>query len=774
MPADSGGVSAPIRLLPWKLNRSPSPPTRKSKSKELASGSGIIDLRKSKSRDVSPNLLIQCWGCGADAELLTSLLALPPTVIAKHIWPHLGPWSRAQLRATCRELRALADDMLPETITCVMDPKDLPAPAAATTTSVPAAAAAAAKDVQQASAAIANPDAVSVQLQPKRRALFGGSARDSSPTAIAPASRRTSTEAAHRGCLPCFPRMRACSRGCATSPPRGASAAPSRRSTAQPDAADSDSAQALGAVAGLLARSTYVKGVDLVVSGSLPRNSGGADGEGIADAAASVSAAIMKLGCVSYQRLTRLHLHCRLHHCFNSVSCTPGVLRAIGTACPKLRVLSLHWSLPAGSEREAWEGAVRTLPATLEEVEWDARGSASGAALTQLLGAATQLKSLRSLKLTASEEMDAAPLAALAAHGLTCLQLDSFKSETANLSAVLGACGASLKSLALNMPRSTTLPLVLDSARHVTHLTVFAGRPGADWRGALDSLAAHTAITSLCLRDVNLLEHLCRDLEPQPERARDAFAPRHDLAHLRRLKFGAYFVAADDLDRLLSSQVLHPQCEVVLRGSLNVQGLAPEVGRRLGAALARTRCGTLFGGDAVTPGTLRVAVFNSDVQHGEEVEAVQALCALLPALRGVSPDAALAREFALALEQLRLRGEVHWLLRALGNTEVLVLSLAVPEHVRLMEALALHLNIYGWRAMGHLPRMRELQLLDAHKLSTLPETLPTLHRFLSSPAADTFASITMHAANEQPGMRATLDALRQSLARPDVLTLRCG
>jgi hypothetical protein len=146
----------------------------------------------------------------------------------------------------------------------------------------------------------------------------------------------------------------------------------------------------------------------------------------------------------------------------------------------------------AGNDHAAWEAAVRALPPTLEGVEWDARGSASGAPLSQLLGAATQLKSLKSLKLTSNEQMDAQPLVALASHGLTCLQLDSAKSETANLGAVLGACGASLRNLAVNMPRSTTLGQVLDAASALTQLTVFAGRcvwpaarclgPGVGWR----------------------------------------------------------------------------------------------------------------------------------------------------------------------------------------------------------------------------------------------------------------------------------------------------
>lgn len=42
-----------------------------------------------------------------------SLLALlHEGLLASHIWPHLGPYARAQLRATCMPLRSLADGLL--------------------------------------------------------------------------------------------------------------------------------------------------------------------------------------------------------------------------------------------------------------------------------------------------------------------------------------------------------------------------------------------------------------------------------------------------------------------------------------------------------------------------------------------------------------------------------------------------------------------------------------------------------------------------------------
>lgn len=40
------------------------------------------------------------------------LLSLPELLLANHVWPHLGPWAQAQLRATCRQLRAVADGLL--------------------------------------------------------------------------------------------------------------------------------------------------------------------------------------------------------------------------------------------------------------------------------------------------------------------------------------------------------------------------------------------------------------------------------------------------------------------------------------------------------------------------------------------------------------------------------------------------------------------------------------------------------------------------------------
>lgn len=44
-------------------------------------------------------------------KLRTELLHLPLPVLACHMWPHLSPWSRMQLRATCREVRDVVDAM---------------------------------------------------------------------------------------------------------------------------------------------------------------------------------------------------------------------------------------------------------------------------------------------------------------------------------------------------------------------------------------------------------------------------------------------------------------------------------------------------------------------------------------------------------------------------------------------------------------------------------------------------------------------------------------
>lgn len=42
----------------------------------------------------------------------SALLSLPPAVLSAHVWPHLGPWARAQLRATCKALQSEADRLL--------------------------------------------------------------------------------------------------------------------------------------------------------------------------------------------------------------------------------------------------------------------------------------------------------------------------------------------------------------------------------------------------------------------------------------------------------------------------------------------------------------------------------------------------------------------------------------------------------------------------------------------------------------------------------------
>lgn len=43
---------------------------------------------------------------GEGASLFASL---PEHILLTHIWPHLGPYTRAQLRATCSQLRELLD-----------------------------------------------------------------------------------------------------------------------------------------------------------------------------------------------------------------------------------------------------------------------------------------------------------------------------------------------------------------------------------------------------------------------------------------------------------------------------------------------------------------------------------------------------------------------------------------------------------------------------------------------------------------------------------------
>lgn len=53
-----------------------------------------------------------------DSQQLGALCAVPLHVLVRHVWPQLGPASRAALRATCRALRDATDSALPQTLRC--------------------------------------------------------------------------------------------------------------------------------------------------------------------------------------------------------------------------------------------------------------------------------------------------------------------------------------------------------------------------------------------------------------------------------------------------------------------------------------------------------------------------------------------------------------------------------------------------------------------------------------------------------------------------------
>jgi hypothetical protein len=56
---------------------------------------------------------------------LSLLFLLPAGVLAKHVWPHLGSWACTQLRATCRQLHAVADGALQGMVSCTLEPEQL-------------------------------------------------------------------------------------------------------------------------------------------------------------------------------------------------------------------------------------------------------------------------------------------------------------------------------------------------------------------------------------------------------------------------------------------------------------------------------------------------------------------------------------------------------------------------------------------------------------------------------------------------------------------------
>lgn len=346
--------------------------------------------------NLQPQQQEQAKGQGAAPEHVhLPLLSLPQEVLAKHVWPHLGPWAHAQLRLTCKELKGIADSVLADTIAVVVD-------------------------AQQVAGAT-------------RRTTRSAQATPPHAAAAAPATgRNTSSNQFASG---------ACAGGSGqlTAAGTAAGAAGGQHQENQPQGA-------VGDVCRLLSAAPHVRAVSLVL---LPGKAhSGELGRGLGP---SVARIVHQIGAASNGRLTHFSLSLT-----EPASLQPEMLRAIAEAFPGLTQLHVRSDLTRG-HGAAWAAVLRVLPASLQTVLLDLKSS-EGERLSASLAAASQLTGLRSLTLGTIRAMDTqlsvTQLTPLVSDQLTSLSLCGYGTDmdSGEVLGLVNRCGPSLRQLDVNIP----------------------------------------------------------------------------------------------------------------------------------------------------------------------------------------------------------------------------------------------------------------------------------------------------------------------------------
>uniref|UniRef100_A0A7S0RAH0 Uncharacterized protein n=1 Tax=Chlamydomonas leiostraca TaxID=1034604 RepID=A0A7S0RAH0_9CHLO len=659
------------------------------------------------------------------------LLALPAGVLAKHVWPHLGPWARAQLRGACRELKETADEQLPahEPIKVSLTVQEV----AAWWKQHQLVAA------QQKTGAMGGHQRVKTKQQQQQQQQASSLAK---PSGTLKTIKIISTAPLFPCCIsiPCTVYN---GHNCPGDLPEDLIPMQQGSKSDLPDLAPLG--HTLPAVRRLLVNFPQLTRLEVVVeerradaesapltaqqlaamvtflcSPAPPAGPNSANSSPLM--AAGMCATASAASHTQHPRITHFSLH---SHSQSANVCNPAVITAIAASCPKLQHLSIRSHAAAEeASTEQWVAAVRKLPRSLLSMAIKVRGLTS-AGISSAMGAATQLGKLRSLVVEVPGEVHAArliPPPCLPTLHTLHIQPGWAKPIHA-LPSVLRRTAA-LRALAVPVPEpglpglGQLLPLVPG----LLSLTLLpsASEPAAAQGGAqaaLEAVAALPHLQRLHCAAPFVLDRL-KHLPSLPEGLRQKLEAK--VAGLRAVEVDcAMDLNTVDLQRLLTSGALAPGCTLVLGRwhGVDLSLDAPQTAPKLSGLPSYAIAWRVEPGMEPLPGMCRVSVWDADIApdlqastaaviralpgvhlQGRLVELLQAAAVDAgrrlkgiaaggdgprAAAAGVVVQAGAAPAAAVAAEVPRWA----WLLAALQGTEALLLDLQYHQDRVVLENL---------------------------------------------------------------------------------------